>query len=371
MWITSSLNTIRTPTTVALGNFDGLHQGHRRVIEPILRSATTAAAVVNADRFKQSLLCTPSLNSVAGYSSAYGWSPGSKRETTLPSTDVCSSQACVDSLSIYSTVVTFFPHPQEFFTGQSRTLLTPLDEKAGQLEVLGVDQLVLLPFNRTLAELSAQQFVEEILVQHLQATQISVGRDFRFGRARAGTVTDLQMIAAAYGIAVNIVPLETCHGQRISSSAIRQALQAGELLQANRLLDRPYHLTGRVIQGEQLGRQLGFPTANLKLCPEKFLPRQGVYGVKVYGVMPNPEAPLPGVMNIGQRPTVGGMSQTIEVHLLDWAGDLYGRTLSVTLEKFLRPEQKFSSLEVLKEQIRIDCEAAQISLMEGDRQNQS
>ncbi len=261
---------------------------------------------------------------------------------------------------IYTTVVTFNPHPREFFSGQTRKLLTSQAEKAQQLSLLGVEQLVLLPFNRELASLSPEEFVEKILVQQLQATQVSVGEDFCFGYRRTGTSADLKAIASSYRIDVTIVSLQTCEGERISSSAIRQALQQGDILQANRLLGRPYTLAGVVVKGQQLGRTIGFPTANLQLPPEKFLPRQGVYCVRVHGS--SLTSSQPGVMNIGQRPTVDGTSLTVEIHLLDWSGDLYGHTLTVSLEQFLRPEQKFDSLDALNRQIQADCEAARAFL---------
>jgi riboflavin kinase/FMN adenylyltransferase len=244
-------------------------------------------------------------------------------------------------------------------------LLTPLDEKASYLSKLGVEQLVLLPFDRALANLTPEQFVETVLVQHLQARQVSVGEDFCFGCKRSGTATDLRAIATPFNIQVQIVPLHTAHGERISSSAIRQALQEGNLVKANQLLGRPYSLVGQVVAGQQLGRTIGFPTANLKLPVEKFLPRQGVYCVWVYLSKPtdlsgssHSAQALPGVMNLGHRPTVGGVQQTVEIHLLDWSGDLYGQTLTVSLAEFLRPEQKFASLEELKAQIQSDSATA-------------
>lgn len=308
MWVTSSLTTVLTPTAVALGNFDGVHQGHRQVIQP-----------------------------------------------------VCFSKR-LDDRPVHPTVVTFYPHPQEFFTGQPRRLLTPLNEKVEQLKAMGIEQLVLLPFDRELASLAPQEFVEGVLVHKLNATHISVGMDFCFGRQRAGTAQDLQAIAAALGVDVTIVPLEVLNDERISSSAIRQALQQGELQWANRLLGRAYKLVGQVVQGQQLGRTIGFPTANLKLPPEKFMPKLGVYAVRVQIYETELSAPIAGVMNIGYRPTIHGTQQTVEVHLLDWAGDLYGRGLHVSLEKFLRAEQKFASLENLKTQIQVDCETARALL---------
>ncbi len=307
MWITSSPTKTLTPATVALGNFDGVHRGHQRVIQPVLN--LVGASLPHKPSSNQNLIQT------------------------------------------YPTVVTFNPHPREFFSGQPCALLTPIQEKVQQLTRLGVEQLVLLPFDRELAALSPQEFVEKILVQQLCAQRISVGEDFRFGKARSGTVEELRAIAANYNIPVTIIPLQICEGKRISSSSIRQALQQGDLQSATALLGRPYTIVGSIIQGQQLGRTIGFPTANVQPPPEKFLPRQGVYAVRVF----LEEGTKLGVMNIGFRPTVNDTSTTVEVHLLDWSGDLYGKTVTVQLEKFLRPEQKFASLEALKAQIQADC----------------
>lgn len=313
MHIADSPEQILTPTSIALGNFDGIHRGHQKVLERV---------------FEQS----------------------ARQETSC----------------IYPTVVSFSPHPREFFTGKKLKLLTPIAEKAEQLNKLGIKQLVLLSFNRDLASLSPQQFVEKILVQQLQAQHISVGEDFCFGFQRKGTATDLKSIASRLGIKVWINSLHKFPSKehnseniRISSSLIRQSLQAGEIEQANSMLGRAYSLVGKVVKGQQLGRTIGFPTANLQVPAEKFLPRYGVYSVNVF-LKDNSDCQLPlkGVMNIGYRPTVEGDTPTIEVHLLDWSGDLYEQTISVSLERFLRPEQKFPSLEALKQQIAADCEAA-------------
>jgi riboflavin kinase / FMN adenylyltransferase len=323
VFIVSSIEQIKTPTAIALGNFDGIHQGHRTVLRPII------------DAFK-------------------------------------SSQP-----HIYPTVVSFNPHPREFFTGGKLQLLTPIPEKAELLADLGIEQLVLLSFDRDLASLTPQQFVEQILVKQLQATFISVGVDFRFGYQREGTGAELKNLAANYGIQVQLntlhqycdralkdtaphkaYPTGNRHEQtvRVSSSLIRQALQAGDLKTANLMLDRPYSLWGTVVTGQQLGRTIGFPTANLQLPEEKFLPRLGVYAVEVL----LESEKIKGVMNIGCRPTVAKVTPTptVEVHLLNWAGDLYGQTLKVNLKEFLRPEQKFDSLEALKQQITQDCQSA-------------
>ncbi|MDM3856879.1 MAG: bifunctional riboflavin kinase/FAD synthetase [Aphanizomenon gracile PMC649.10] len=316
VWVASSTEELLTPTAVALGKFDGVHLGHQRVIQPVLQSA---------------------------------WSQE-------------------NSVRPYSTVVTFDPHPQEFFTGLPRDLLTPLDEKVAQLRSLGVEQLVLLPFDRELSALSPEEFVDKILVQQLQCQQISVGQDFCFGKKRVGTAQDLQAIAAKYNIPVTIVPIKTdtdilpaTDDARISTSLIRESLEAGDIPKANRLLGRPYTLTGEVVTGQKLGRTIGFPTANIQLPKDKFLPRHGVYAIEAIIHKETPDkSPTQqfGVMNIGNRPTVNGIDTCVEVHLLNWSGDLYGKNLLVQLVKFLRPEQKFPSLEALKNQIQLDCTAA-------------
>jgi len=312
--VTLSLTPVLTPTAVALGNFDGVHQGHRQVIQPILKPLRQTGET----------LC--------------------------------------------KTVVTFHPHPQEFFSGQPRSLLTPLDEKVAQLKELGVEQLVMLPFDRELACLSPEDFVEQILVDKLQARLVSVGLDFCFGKGRKGTAGDLKEIASRYGVEVVIAPLKLLNETRISSSRIRQALLEGNVQYANYLLGRPYSLVGQVVQGRQLGRTIGFPTANLQLPPEKFLPCSGVYAVRVLvcdrtdGLLTCEVAQLPGVMNLGTRPTVNGIGLVAEVHALDWSGNWYGKILSVQLEHFLRPEQKFASLEQLTAQIQADCKTARTLL---------
>ncbi len=306
MLIASSVELIKTPTAIALGNFDGIHQGHQLVLRAIINS--------------------------------------------LPSRQ---------HPHVYPSVVSFTPHPREFFTGGKLELLTPIPEKAELLSSLGIEQLILLPFNQNLAALSPQEFVEQILVKQLQARQISVGSDFRFGYQRKGTGSDLKNIAANFGIKVHLNSLyqyQDAQTQllRVSSSLIRQALLKGDMNTANNMLGRPYSLSGTVVKGQQLGRTIGFPTANLELPPAKFLPRYGVYSVDV---LVN-KTVVKGVMNLGCRPTVAGAAPTIEVHLLNWSGDLYGQNLQVNLLRFLRPEQKFPNLEALKQQIAKDCQAA-------------
>ncbi len=260
----------------------------------------------------------------------------------------------------HKTVVSFDPHPRAFFSGEQRTLLTPAEEKAEYLFTLGVEQLVLLPFDRAMASLSPENFITSILIEQLEVKYLSVGENFRFGCRRAGTAGDLKAIAAAHGVEVYITPLEVSGGDRISSSAIRDVLSSGGLEKANRQLGRPYTLFGTVVHGQHLGRTLSFPTANLDLPPCKFVPCTGVYAAYVWAE--GQTAAIAGVVNIGYRPTVQGTHRTIEAHLLDWSQDLYGQQLKVELQAFLRAEQPFESLEALKAQIERDCQMARLRL---------
>lgn len=314
MRVVSSTIEALTPTCIALGNFDGVHRGHQQVIFPAV-------------------------------------SQGRRSPVMIPANDT-------NSLSHrpIPTVVTFDPHPREFFSGNTKRLLTPLPEKTQVLEQLGVEQLVLLPFDRELASLTPEEFVVQVLIQQLQTQTVSIGMDFCFGRDRSGTATDLQAIAARYGVDVQIAPLYQESSQRISSSAIRAALTSGAIQQANTLLGRPFSLQGTVIKGQQLGRTIGFPTANLEIPDTKFLPKYGVYGVQVRGE--KLKETQWGILNIGCRPTVdpAANNPTTEVHLFDFAQDIYGETLSLHLLHYLRPEQKFASIQALKDQIQRDCD---------------
>jgi len=344
VWITSSLTTALTPTAIALGNFDGVHLGHQAVIGSVVPLAAEAILGSHSSDLGRELRGL------------------SDRQPTQPTISPVPATAGEGPIAAIPTVMTFFPHPQEFFSGKPRPLLTPLTEKAAQISRLGIEQLVLLPFDQHLANLSPEDFVETLLVQRLRVTTVSVGQDFCFGKQRQGSVDDLKILAARHGVQVHIAPLVDLGAERISSSRIRQALQKADLETAKALLGRPYSLTGRVVQGQQIGRTIGFPTANLHLPAEKFLPQTGVYSVWVEGA-PHPSAPrVAGVMNLGTRPTLQGVALRAEVHLLNWSGDLYGKTLAVHLHSFLRPEQKFDSLDALKAQIQQDCQRARHEL---------
>lgn len=290
---------------IALGNFDGIHLGHQKVIEPIFQSNL--------------------------------------------------------SKNISRSLVTFIPHPQEFFSGEKKRLLTPIPEKSNLLENLGIQELILLPFDRELANLTPEEFVLEVIIKKIKASFISIGEDFRFGYQRQGNAQDLKSIALQNSVKVNITSEQNLllpgKTKRISSSYIRECLSQGEIDLANQMLGREYQLIGEVVQGQQLGRTIGFPTANLAIPPEKFIPQTGVYAVMV-NLESDRHVNIPAVMNIGDRPTVNGQNLTVEVHLLNWQGDLYGQKLLVKLIKFIRPEHKFASLDELQKQIERDCQVA-------------
>lgn len=298
---------IKYPCAVALGNFDGIHKGHQQVIKPILNYPNL----------------TPSL-------------------------------------------VTFIPHPQEFFTGKKKQLLTPISEKCKILETLGIKQLILLPFDENLARLKAEEFVEDILIKQIKAKYISIGEDFCFGYQRQGNAEYLKLLADKYNVKVSITKEQNLiikkESIKISSSYIRQNLSSGKPELATEMLGREYQIIGKVIEGQKLGRKIGFPTANLEIPTEKLLPKKGVYGVIVDVENNHSLSNLQGVMNIGTRPTINGQSLSIEVHLLHWHGDLYNQVLTVKLVNFIRPEQKFSSLDELKKQIKLDCQQLPIKV---------
>lgn len=253
------------------------------------------------------------------------------------------------------TVMIFEPQPLELFAAEGAPArLTRLREKLHFLAQAGVDRVLCVRFDRRFSALTAQAFIRELLVDKLGVAFLVVGDDFRFGVERQGDFQLLQKAGAEHGF--DVVSTETfCNeGQRISSTAVRQALAEDNLQQAATLLGRPFSLSGRVVHGDALGRTIGFPTANLPLrrCT---VPVKGVYAVEVRGLG---ETPLPGVANIGTRPTVSGIRQQCEVHLLDVAMDLYGRHIEVVLCHKIRSEQRFPSLDALTTQIAKDVVTA-------------
>jgi riboflavin kinase/FMN adenylyltransferase len=312
------------PTAIALGSFDGLHRGHRRVIAEVTEPLPA------------------------------------EQEPPVP------------------TVVSFWPHPREVLHGEPRLRLDLPEEKLELLEPLGIRQLVLVPFTRELSALTPEPFVRQVLAERLQARRIAVGTNFRFGVDRTGDADDLARIGAALGIDVRVVPMLWDGAERVSSSRIRRALAAGDISEAGRLLERPYRFSGRVVSGRGLGRQLGWPTANLEVDGRKFLPLEGVYAALVWidgcdqgeaeppdggGEAESGSEAMAAVMNLGPQPTVDPLAPSaVEVHLLDRRLELTGARLTVQPLRLLRRQQAFDSLEALSRQIGRDAELARESI---------
>lgn len=257
-------------------------------------------------------------------------------------------------LGVPSCVVIFEPQPREFFGPDTAPVrLTRLRDKLELLAAEGVDRVLCLAFNRRLRELSAAEFVHAVLVEGLGVKHLEVGDDFRFGCDRAGDFAFLQMAGAAEGFSVEAAATVELDGVRVSSTRVRQALAAADFPLAERLLGRPFSITGRVLHGQKLARQLGTPTANVQLKRRR-VPLSGVFLVSVE----LDGARRPGVANIGVRPTVKGDGKAhLEVHLLDYSADLYDRRISVTFHHKLREEQRFASLKALKSAIDADVAA--------------
>jgi riboflavin kinase / FMN adenylyltransferase len=251
-------------------------------------------------------------------------------------------------------VVSFDPHPDLVLAPSFRAFapLTPLTEKREMLARLGVDAFEVLPFTRELAALTPETFVDRHLVGVFHPAWLVVGENFALGARRAGDVPRLRAIGAARGFAVDAVPLREVAGAPLSSTRIRAALEAGHVDLAGRLLGRWYALSGTVIPGDAIGRTLGFPTANLRLPEEKFLPAHGIYAVWVR--IDEARERVAGAMSIGVRPTFGGQATTLEVHLIDWSGELVGRTLHVELVEWLRAELRFENVGELSAAIAND-----------------
>lgn len=254
-------------------------------------------------------------------------------------------------------VMIFEPQPLELFAGdKAPARLTRLREKLRYLAECGVDYVLCVRFDRRFAALTAQNFVSELLVDRLGVKFLAVGDDFRFGAGRQGDFLLLQKAGLEYGFDVTSTQTFCEGGVRISSTAVRQALADDDLTLAESLLGHPFIISGRVVHGDELGRTIGFPTANLPLR-RQVSPVKGVFAVEV-AVAGLGDKLLPGVANIGTRPTVAGLRQQLEVHLLDVAMDLYGHHIDVVLRKKIRNEQRFASLDELKAQIAKDVVTA-------------
>ena len=267
-----------------------------------------------------------------------------------------------EALGQPTAVVLFEPQPGEYFRPQaSEARLSRLREKIELLRPHPVDRVVCLRFDAALARMPAPAFVQELLVDGLGVRELVIGPVFRFGAGRAGDFALLREMGAEAGFGVRALEPHCRDGERVSSTAVRQALAAGDLERATQLLGRPYSVSGRVQHGRELGRTIGFPTANLP-WRRRGLCLRGVFAVRVQG-LDRPD--WPGVANLGFRPTVQGEMPLLEVHVFDYSGSLYGQRLRVDFIARLRPEQRFESLQALQAQIALDSEAARQLLMDG------
>jgi riboflavin kinase/FMN adenylyltransferase len=264
---------------------------------------------------------------------------------------VARARAC----GLAAVALSFEPLPREFFSSGSKPprLLLPRAKVEG-LEALGADVVGLLRFGPALASMPANEFVERVLVKRLHAREVWVGPDFRFGRSRGGDLALLQSMGATRGFSAHSIDPVMAGEERVSSSRIRAALVAGDLDLAARLLGRPYAMGGRVVRGRQLGRTLGYPTANIRLAG-KTPALGGIYATWVHGVG---DAPHASVSSLGTRPTVSGIEPLLEAHLFDFDGDLYGCRIEVEFVAKLRDEVRFDSLDALVEQMHLDASMA-------------
>lgn len=262
------------------------------------------------------------------------------------------------------TVVSFWPHPREVLYGETRLGLDLPEEKLALLDPLGIQQLVLLPFTPQLASLSPERFVAEVLIDQLAACCVAVGENFRFGVRRSGDAERLSALGLQHGIRVSVVPMLHDPAGRVSSSRVRQALAGGRISEAEALLGRPYRFEGLVQSGRGLGRQLGWPTANLQVSGRKFLPMEGVYAAFAWTPDQLGGPPMAAVMNLGGQPTVDPEAPSaVEVHLLDREVDLLGQSLVVQPIRWLRAQRRFANLEELCQQIDSDVDTAREHLM--------
>jgi riboflavin kinase/FMN adenylyltransferase len=287
-------------SVIAVGAFDGLHRGHQGLLTQVVERA-------------QELKCDP-------------------------------------------VVVSFEPLPRAFFSPAPVPRLSSVRDKLRGFAAVGMQHALLLRFNRALTLMSAEDFVRRVLVERLAAREVWVGADFRFGHKRTGDVALLERMGAELGFAACTMPEIQLHGARVSASRVRALLTAGEFAGAEPLLGRPFVMDGKVQYGNQLGRTLGYPTANIHLH-QRVSPVQGIFAVRVG--LGESECSWPGVASLGVRPTVNQVSQPLlEVHLFDFEGDLYGRRMAVEFVAKLRDEQKFDGLEPLKAQMALDSSAA-------------
>ena len=297
-----SPSEVNTDTSIAIGSFDGLHEGHRRLIKSVV--------------FQNEL--TP-------------------------------------------TIASFWPHPREILFKETRLRLDLPEEKLPILERLGIKQLVLIPFDISLSKLSAENFIKDIVLDQLQAKNISVGENFRFGYKRGGDINTIKKIIKNTNTNLNIVPILEDREGRISSSRVRKLLLNHDLENARKLLQRSYTFAGRVVKGKGLGKKIGFPTANLQIDGRKFLPGEGVYAA--WTTNAETKEIYPSVMNLGSQPTIDPRSPSaVEVHIIEKDVNLYGCKLIVQPVKKIRSQIRFLNIAELSNQISKDKEISKLIL---------
>lgn len=249
-----------------------------------------------------------------------------------------------------TVLITFWPHPRLVLYPDQHNLrlLSTFEEKTKLLELFGVDHLIKIPFTHEFSRMSSKEFIKTVLVEKIKTKKLIIGYDHKFGKNREGSFDYLQSHSSEFGFEMEEISRQEVDAIGISSTKIRKALEEGDLGTAKSYLGRSYEMTGQVVKGKQIGRSIGFPTANIQLQADyKLIPKEGVYAVEVEkeGIA------FPAMLNIGMRPTVDGNQQTIEAHLFDFEGDLYGKQLTVKLKYFLREERRFENIEALKAQL--------------------
>jgi riboflavin kinase/FMN adenylyltransferase len=256
-----------------------------------------------------------------------------------------------------TVLLTFWPHPRLIISpnDDNLKLLTTIDEKTEILEKLGIDHFVVLPFTREFSELSSEKYIEEILLYGLGTKAMVIGYDHRFGKNREGGIDYLRQHSERFKIEIEEISRQELENITISSTKIRNAILTGDVKTANELLGRNYQFSGPVVKGRQLGRTIGFPTANIQVQKKyKLIPKNGVYATQVF--LRNKK--YRGIMNIGNRPTVEGLGRTQEVHIFEFSDDIYGETIKVEILEFMRDETKFDNIGDLIKQIELDCQSA-------------
>jgi len=259
--------------------------------------------------------------------------------------------------NLRSLILTFFPHPRMVLQKDNQLkMIDTIEEKRKFLEKLGVDVLIIQPFTLEFSRMTALEYTRDILINGLNISKLIIGYDHRFGRNREATVQDLKHFGEDYGFTVEEIPAQDIESIAVSSTKVRNAIATGEIKKANRYLGRPFSLNGTVVKGDKIGRKIGYPTANLEIKEDyKLRPQNGVYLVQCHWN----DQKYYGMMNVGKRPTIAGKKNRIESYFFDFTGDLYGKKISVDLLEKIRDEQKFDSLEALKNQLNQDEKSCQ------------